>query len=234
MTLRRDPARTQRAILTAALDEFSAHGPAGARIDRIAAGAGVNKRMIYHYFGSKDGLWAALLADQLGTETADAAPGLSLADYLAAASRAIAERPYVTRLLAWEALTYRPDDVVAGASRTLARRSRVERLRDAQRSGRLSARLDAAQLELALTALVVFPYAFPQLARMITGQSIAAAGFAREQAAFFAALAELLKPAGRTAVAPPKPRFRVTAAATEGSSDSRGSIRTSDPTSKRP
>jgi len=69
---RRDPERTRRAIIAAALDESSLHGPAGARVDRIAAAAGVNKRMIYHYFGSKDGLYLAALervyADLRGTE----------------------------------------------------------------------------------------------------------------------------------------------------------------------
>jgi TetR/AcrR family transcriptional regulator len=217
MANRRDPDRTQRAILAAALDEFSVHGPAGARIDRIAAAAGVNKRMLYHYFGSKDGLWAALLADQLGTEsTPTPAVAQGLAGQLVAASRRIAERPDLTRLLAWEALADRADGVVGGADRTVARQGRVDRLREAQRNGRLSPRLDAAQLELALTALVLFPYAFPQLARMITGHAIADPVFAHDQAAFFATLAELLNPSEPTAAAPPpKPRFRLKAAVTD-------------------
>ena len=59
----RDPGRTRRAILAAALREFARVGPAGARVDRIAAEAGVNKRMLYHYFGNKAGLYQALLAD---------------------------------------------------------------------------------------------------------------------------------------------------------------------------
>jgi AcrR family transcriptional regulator len=57
----RDPERTRAAILTAATAEFTANGLTGARVDAIAARARVNKRMIYHYFGDKDGLYLAVL-----------------------------------------------------------------------------------------------------------------------------------------------------------------------------
>ncbi len=57
----RDPQRTRAAILTAATQEFTANGLTGARVDAIAKRARVNKRMIYHYFGGKDGLYLAVL-----------------------------------------------------------------------------------------------------------------------------------------------------------------------------
>ena len=41
-------------ILEAAKQEFSTHGLAGARVDRIAAKAGANKRMLYYHVGNKD------------------------------------------------------------------------------------------------------------------------------------------------------------------------------------
>ena len=69
VTRARNPDRTRRAILDAAVAEFCAVGPAGARIDAIAAAAGVNKRMLYHYFTSKEGLFAAVLDDQLTQPT---------------------------------------------------------------------------------------------------------------------------------------------------------------------
>lgn len=59
--LRRDPDRTREAILAAAQKEFAAKGLSGGRVDEIARRAGANKRMIYHYFGSKDGLYLAAL-----------------------------------------------------------------------------------------------------------------------------------------------------------------------------
>jgi AcrR family transcriptional regulator len=57
----RDAARTQAAILAAATEEFARHGLGGARVDRIAARAGANKRMLYYYFGDKDALFLAVL-----------------------------------------------------------------------------------------------------------------------------------------------------------------------------
>ncbi len=57
----RDPERTRGAILAAATEEFTTHGLNGARVDEIAKRSGVNKRMIYYYFGDKNGLYLAVL-----------------------------------------------------------------------------------------------------------------------------------------------------------------------------
>ena len=48
-------------ILEAAKQEFATHGLAGARVDRIAAKAGANKRMLYYHVGKKDELYLAVL-----------------------------------------------------------------------------------------------------------------------------------------------------------------------------
>src|SRR6202790_837632 len=58
---RRDPVATQRKLLVAARREFARCGLAGARVDEIAARAGVNKQLVYHYFGDKDALYLAVL-----------------------------------------------------------------------------------------------------------------------------------------------------------------------------
>jgi AcrR family transcriptional regulator len=57
----RDPEGMRRRILEAAKQEFAAHGLAGARVDRIAAKAGANKRMLYYHVGKKDDLYLAVL-----------------------------------------------------------------------------------------------------------------------------------------------------------------------------
>ena len=57
----RDAEATQQKILKAATQEFSKKGFDGARVDCIAGLAGVNKQMIYHYFGSKDDLFTTVL-----------------------------------------------------------------------------------------------------------------------------------------------------------------------------
>lgn len=58
-----DPERTMANILEVATREFSEKGLAGARIDDIAAATQTSKRMIYYYFGSKEGLYLAVLED---------------------------------------------------------------------------------------------------------------------------------------------------------------------------
>ena len=54
---------TRAKILNVALQEFSRLGLSGARIDAIAAESGVNKGMIYYYFGSKEGVYVAALEE---------------------------------------------------------------------------------------------------------------------------------------------------------------------------
>jgi AcrR family transcriptional regulator len=57
----RDPEGMRMRILEAAKQEFSTHGLAGARVDRIAATAGANKRMLYYHVGNKEDLYLAVL-----------------------------------------------------------------------------------------------------------------------------------------------------------------------------
>jgi AcrR family transcriptional regulator len=60
-TTARNPEDSRDRILQAARQEFAAHGLGGARVDRISEQAGINKRMLYHYFGNKDDLFGAVL-----------------------------------------------------------------------------------------------------------------------------------------------------------------------------
>ena len=56
-----DPARTRADIIEVATREFADKGLAGARIDLIAEAMRTSKRMIYYYFGNKEGLYLAVL-----------------------------------------------------------------------------------------------------------------------------------------------------------------------------
>ena len=72
----RNAAATRAHILAVAQTEFVAHGLSGARMDRIAETCAVNKNLLYHYFGSKEdlylavieGIWAGLRANQRDEE----------------------------------------------------------------------------------------------------------------------------------------------------------------------
>jgi TetR/AcrR family transcriptional regulator len=64
--------RTRKTILRAAIREFSLHGLAGARTDAIAESAKVNKALLYYYFKSKKGLYAAAI-DEVSSAVAERA-----------------------------------------------------------------------------------------------------------------------------------------------------------------
>lgn len=62
-TKTRDPDATRRRVLAAATSAFARRGFEGARVDSIAARAKANKQLIYHYFGSKQGLFLWVLEE---------------------------------------------------------------------------------------------------------------------------------------------------------------------------
>lgn len=76
---RRDAAATQDALLAAATEEFARNGFAGARVDVIAASAGVNKQLVYHYYGNKEGLYGQVL-EAVYAQLREKERALSLAD----------------------------------------------------------------------------------------------------------------------------------------------------------
>jgi AcrR family transcriptional regulator len=75
----RDADRSQAAILAAGRDEFAEYGLGGARVDRIAERAGLNKRLIYYYFEDKEQLFQAVL-EQAYRDIRDQERELHLAD----------------------------------------------------------------------------------------------------------------------------------------------------------
>ncbi|WP_162277344.1 TetR family transcriptional regulator [Rhodoferax koreense] len=58
-----DAERIRAALLAIAAAEFASHGYAGARLESIAAEAGITRAMIYYYFGGREGLYVAVLED---------------------------------------------------------------------------------------------------------------------------------------------------------------------------
>lgn len=60
---KQDPEGVRKNILAVAMTEFAANGLSGARIDEIAAKTNTSKRMIYYYFGDKEGLYGKVLEE---------------------------------------------------------------------------------------------------------------------------------------------------------------------------
>ncbi len=195
VTSSRDPVRTRERILRAARREFVAKGFAGARVDAIARAASVNKRMLYHYFGDKEGLYRATLHEIIASnlDLVAAAPP-DPADLLPFLLERGTRRVDGVRMLQWEALSLGDRKPIAEDERRKAWVEGTERVRDAQRAGLVHRDLDAEYLVLALMALTLFPQAFPQLVRMVTGVRVSDAEFQQRQARFLRRLGTYLRP----------------------------------------
>jgi AcrR family transcriptional regulator len=187
----RDPEATKERILSAATEEFAAKGVSGARIDAIADRARTNKRMLYYYYGSKEALFREVLRRELSQRVTQSRlqPGNRTERLLARQREHLRNQAYV-RLLQWEALeTTGPGCVDDDGEREAWYRAWVDGVRTDQAAGLLPADVDAGQLILSELALTLFPAAFPQLTRWITGRSTDDGEFLAEREAFLATFA---------------------------------------------
>jgi len=108
----RNPDRTRRRILQAAIKLFAAHGFHAVSVDQIVGKARVNKRMVYHYFGSKDALFEAALAEvyqrietiEFHAVERGRSPREKLSRLLESYFEFLDHEPEFTRLLQWENL----------------------------------------------------------------------------------------------------------------------------------
>jgi TetR/AcrR family transcriptional regulator len=191
----RNPGRTRERILSAALAEFAANGFAGARVDAIARRAAINKRMLYHYFGDKEGLFKAVLRQKIA-ERRTWGLGLSSdpAERLPFWFKTACDDADWVRLLEWEALQGDGQKVIDENERLAQAADWVKRLRRRQARGELSSEFDARHLALAMQSLTMYPMAFPQLTRHITGRTIDDPKFQRAHAAFLEKFAAAFRP----------------------------------------
>ena len=163
----RDPEKNRGRILGAALEEFSRYGLGGARVDRIAARAGANKRMLYYYFGNKEALFLAVLESRYA-HIRQAEQGLRLGD--------LEPREGMRRLIAftWNYYLKHPQFLTLLNSENLHRARHLQRsrqiaamhsplvamLRDllarGVRKGRFRRGVDPVQLYISIAALGYF------------------------------------------------------------------------------
>jgi AcrR family transcriptional regulator len=162
--LPRDPAATQRRILQAAKQEFARYGLGGARVDRIAARARSNKRMLYHYFGNKEALFRRTLEDAYGDfRRAEAALNIEADEPVKAMRRLMdftwtyyLENPEFITLVNSENL-HKARHLKASALMDKMNKPFVERMRDLLKRGAASGAfrddLDPVQILIALAGL---------------------------------------------------------------------------------
>jgi TetR/AcrR family transcriptional regulator len=158
-----DAERSRRLLRDAALDEFSAKGFAGARVQDIADRAGVNKQLINYYFGGKEGLYRAIGERWLEREAEFNDPSVPFDEIVIRYLRHVLDDPRGTRLNAWRGLTENLDDIASGEREDL---SDIERR---QAEGQLAADLDPAAVMVAVMAMVSAPVANPLAVRHVFG-----------------------------------------------------------------
>ncbi|MGH2939633.1 MAG: TetR family transcriptional regulator [Solirubrobacterales bacterium] len=151
---------TKTRILDAAFREFSEHGLAGGRVDRIAKHAKCNKNLIYIYFESKEGLFATVLEERLAGVYAGTP--FDVGDLPAAAGRIFDfshQNPDVYRLLMWATLE-------GHAALPLVRRQEHDRkiplIEAEQKAGTIDLDVPPEMILMAVTALATaWSSAFP-------------------------------------------------------------------------
>ncbi|WP_083453002.1 TetR/AcrR family transcriptional regulator [Mycolicibacterium goodii] len=173
-----DTARTKQRLLDAAVFEYSEHGPLGARVDRVAERAGVNKQRIYQYFGSKQLLFSAVLEQEM-TKLAAAVPltveqARDLGAFAAQVYDYHRNYPHYLRLLLWEGLD--PDPLQSGKATVAAAQERSQHYADnvravaqAQEDGYLRTDVAPAHLLYVARALAAWWLAVPSAIALMLG-----------------------------------------------------------------
>ncbi len=166
----RDAERTRGRIVEAAVREFAEKGFAGARVESIGRRAGVNKQLLYHYFGGKEELFREVVERKIEERLGrlEGSPG-KLEELLEYHFEALYEDLDWIRFLTWEAADRR-DDAHMEEERRESVAQQIEDLREKGVRGDLPPDLDPRYLQLAIYALTSYPVAFAQVTRMVTDQ----------------------------------------------------------------
>ncbi|HEY2106975.1 MAG TPA: TetR/AcrR family transcriptional regulator [Candidatus Binataceae bacterium] len=171
MNKERDLHRTRSRLIAAAASEFAAKGLAGARTCAIARRAGVDERMIFYCFKSKEGLYREVLRQTLTTKAdlVESDPGDNFTDALINGFGSARANVSGLRMWQWEALGGGRRKLAAEQERRKLIQAEVARLHRAKARGELPADVDQEMLLLVSFALRIFPLALPQLTWLVTG-----------------------------------------------------------------
>lgn len=135
----RNAEASRERILDAAMEEFSAYGIAGARVDRIAKSAGCNKNLIYIYFESKETLFTTVLQKNLerAFEEIPFSPD-RLPEFAVNVFDFAMTHSDVMRLLMWANLEQKTDNP---PQRESAHEEKIRQIGEAQSAGRINSTL---------------------------------------------------------------------------------------------
>jgi AcrR family transcriptional regulator len=197
------PDLPQERILAGALREFSRHGYAGARMDRIAKQARISKRMLFYYFTSKRRLFQAVIDSAfLTAEARQPARGrpVDLAPFWSAFHM---DHPEWTRLLGWEGLEWNKGMLTKQKERRILWRRQVERFKKSVDPRDWPRGTKASYILLGLIAVEIAPVLLPNLVHLVLDEDAGTPELRRNWTAFVRAACENL---GLSGGADPKKR----------------------------
>jgi AcrR family transcriptional regulator len=188
----RSPEETKRRLFDAATAEFTNHGIAGARIDRIASASGVNKERIYAYFGNKRQLFETVVNAHL-SRFLDEVPfdARALPDYAAASFDFFTANPEILQLGSWHSLE--PGEAehrIPLIEQAIAKRTRL--VARAQAEGAVTRAIPSAEL-LAFVQSIAATWAVATPERNPRGR-VTARSVSRRRAAVIEATRRLVAP----------------------------------------
>ena len=171
---------SREAILDAAAHEFSIHGLTGTRMERVAKQAGINKALVYRYFGDKQALFRAALRRlfEKRREILETLPA-EIDDAIVHWFRKSYDDRDFLRLIQREALNDDGDELVEEPFRRDYYKQQIASLKALQESGRLSRDFETRFLFLGLLALIAYPVMFPTVSRLVTGLDVESRTFRR-------------------------------------------------------
>lgn len=166
----------QARILEVAVREFTEKGLTGARVAEIAQQAGVNKQMLYYYYGSKEGLYNAVIGHMMEVSRETIATledadlnGITEAFLGGITTTELPRRRMLRRLWMWEALERGAEDIARDDERRALWAQVVGLVSRAIERGEIDERFDPEMLLLAIDAVLNGPWMLPQDTYLVTG-----------------------------------------------------------------
>ncbi|CAM3863830.1 TetR family transcriptional regulator [Nocardiopsis gilva] len=183
---------TRARILAAAAEEFTVHGVAGARINRIADTAKASKERLYAYFGTKEELFSEVISAEV-EQVVEAVPiSEDLPDYVGRLFDYLNADPRRQRVLAWAWLEGSREQLPEGHPRLDIYRAKVATVRRAQEAGRVDPVWDPYDLLSMLIALASAWLMAPHDLRTLAAQSAPDQGLEQRRAAVVEAARRLV------------------------------------------
>lgn len=129
----------------AGVAEFSEHGIAGARMERLAKRAGVSVGLAYTYFENKVGLFNAILDEVVKVaETSLPIDAAHLDEYAGVLYDSLVEHPHIARIVEWYRLEH--DRTEPHPATVAATQDKIAAIEKAQKDGLVTTRYDARQI----------------------------------------------------------------------------------------